>query len=121
MTSQRMCGHYLMPSQIRRVKGIFRFSYTGITKIPKGVSGVYAFWRRDNGRCLYVGKAEDQPIRERILQHWRGSHNEKLNLWMREFGNHLDVCYMYVKSNRIARFETRLIRMWNPEANDRIN
>ena len=107
-----------MPSQGRRMRGISRFSYMGIAKIPKEISGVYAFWCRDNGKCIYVGKAEDQTIRERLKQHWRGSHSEKLNLWMREFGSHLDICYMYVKTNRIARMESRLIRKWNPEAND---
>ena len=56
-----------MPSRLHRVKGIFRFSYVGITKIPKDVSGVYAFWCRDNKKCIYVGKAEDQSIRDRIL------------------------------------------------------
>ena len=108
----------MKPNDSQRLKKVFKFSYSGITKIPKGVSGVYAFWCRDNSKCVYVGMAKEQPIRTRILQHWRGSHNEKLNMWMREFGNHLDVCYMSVQSNRIARLENRLIRMWKPEAND---
>ena len=108
----------MKPNEFHRVKRIFKFSYTGIVKIPKDISGVYAFWCRDNMKCIYVGMAKDQSIRTRILQHWRGSHNEKLNLWMREFGNNLDICYMSVQSSQIARLEDRLITMWNPEAND---
>ena len=106
-----------MPSDFRRVRGVFRFSYAGIVAIPKDVSGVYAFWCREKERCIYVGMAKDQSIRTRVLQHWRGSHNEKLNLWLREFGDYLDVCYMSVRGDRIARFEDRLIKLWNPEAN----
>ena len=74
-----------MPRDFRHVKGMLRLSHTGIEKMPKDISGVYAFWCRDNGKCIYVGMAKDQPIRNRLRQHWRDSHNEKLKMWIREF------------------------------------
>lgn len=79
--------------------------------------GLYGFWCRKNGRCIYIGKAKEQPIRERLLQHWKGSHNETLNLWIEAFGNYLDICYLPIsRQNIIDKMETELIRKWNPEA-----
>ena len=94
-----------------------RWSHTAITQMPRNVVGVYAFWRRDNGKCIYVGQAKHRPIRQRLLDHWRGSHNESLKLWIRVFGMHLDVCYMAAEEDRIDKLEYRLIRAWNPETN----
>jgi len=89
-----------------------------IESIPDGVKGLYGFWCRETGRCIYVGKTEEQTIKERLLQEWKNSHNETLKLWIMAFGNHLDICYLPVnRKERIDRAETTLIQMWNPEAN----
>ena len=94
-----------------------RWSHMAITQMPKCIIGVYAFWRHDNGKCIYVGKGKDDPIRERLLAHWRGSHNEELKHWIRAFGAHLDVCYMAVQYDRIDDLERRLIKALKPETN----
>ncbi len=39
-------------------------------------SGIYSFWREKV--CLYVGKAEKQSIRDRLIQHDEREHNERL-------------------------------------------
>lgn len=93
------------------------WSYPAISRIPEAVRGVYAFWCRSNGKCIYVGKAEDQPIKDRLKAHWRRSHNRTLRLWIEAFGEHLDICFTPVSSGQIERFERRLIRLWRPEAN----
>ena len=94
-----------------------RWSYPNIRSVPDGMLGVYAFWCRDTGKCVYVGQASEQQIRERLRDHWRGSHNRVLSLWIRVFGDRLNVCYASVQRSRIDRLEQRLIRLWSPEAN----
>ena len=56
-----------------------RWSYNSISQMPRDMVGVYAFWCRDNKKCIYVGKAKMRPIKIRLLEHWRGSHNETRN------------------------------------------
>ena len=59
---------------------------------------------------------------ERLRNYWNGaSHNETLKLWIRAFGEYLDVCYTEVQPSKINRFERRLIRLWRPEANKQHN
>ena len=94
-----------------------QWSHAAISQMPQGTIGVYAFWRRDNGKCIYVGQAKERPIRKRLLEHWRGSHNEALKLWIRVFGRDLDVCYLSVQRDRIDDLERRLIRALKPETN----
>lgn len=91
-----------------------------IESIADSHKGVYAFWCRVNGRCIYVGKAERQSIKDRLMQEWSNSHNKTLKRWIATFGEHLDICYLPVsRQNRIDRTETTLIKLWNPEANIR--
>ena len=96
---------------------ILPWSYPTLSQMPDEISGVYAFWCRDNGKCIYVGKARDRSIRERLKTHWRGSHNEILGLWIQVFGDTLDVCYISMDTNKIDTLERRLIKAWKPEAN----
>ena len=94
-----------------------RWSHPTLEEVPRDLTGVYAFWYRRTGRCVYVGKASEQTVRERLRQHWRRSHNEALNLWMKAYGNLLDVGYAPVEKRRIRAVERRLIRRWKPETN----
>ena len=93
------------------------FSHPTIEEVPRELIGVYAFWHRNSGKCVYVGMASAQPIRNRLRQHWNRSHNETLRLWIQSYGSDLDVCYAQVEETRIEALERRLIRLWNPEAN----
>lgn len=92
--------------------------YGNIGEIPDDVIGIYSFWCR--GRCLYVGKAEDQSIRVRVGQEYHDSHNDNLKLWIKLFPQYLEICYLtvpYDKIHDVDRLETKLIRLWNPETN----
>lgn len=102
-------------------KALAEWSYLNIDRVPKSILGVYAFWCRDNAKCIYVGKAKSHPIKNRLKEHWRGSHNEILKLWIRAFGYNLDVCYMSAEKRKIDVLERRLIKAWKPEANKQHN
>ena len=93
------------------------WSYRALEVAPDDAKGVYAFWCRENGKCVYVGKAYDQSIGKRLRQHWRGSHNRTLGLWLAAFGAEVDLCYAPMPRERVGTLERRLIRLWNPEAN----
>lgn len=88
-----------------------------IDHIPSHIRGVYAFWCRPTGKCIYVGKTEKQTIKIRLMQHWLKSDNPNLKLWIQAFGKHLDICYLPVKDSKIDKMETRLIHVWHPEIN----
>lgn len=96
---------------------IFKWSYTSINRVPESVFGVYAIWYKDKAKCIYVGKAEERPIRKRLKEHWNGSHNETLMLWIRSFSYNLYVCFMPADKAKISCLERRLIKLWKPEAN----
>jgi len=57
-----------------------RFNWQNISKISDDQFGIYSIWSKNV--CLYVGKAEKQSLRKRLLQHYAGSHNDKLTLWL---------------------------------------
>jgi len=98
-----------------------KWSYPNIDRIPPELRGVYIIWCPKTKACIYVGQAKDQPIRERLLQHWSGSHNETLKLWIKAFGKYLDVCFKPCATNRIDTLERRLIKAWKPQANRQLN
>ena len=96
----------------------FPWGINTIYAIPSDVRGVYGIWCRTNGKCIYVGKAEKQPIQARLKSHWQCSHNEKLRLWITVFGKYLEICYLPIDNEKkIDTMESRLIRAWRPEAN----
>ena len=81
------------------------------------MKGVYGFWYRTTGRCLYIGQAKEQPIKNRLKQHWYRSHNAKLRQWIKAFGQHIEICYMPVNSAIMDKTEKRLIKALRPETN----
>ena len=96
------------------------WSYPTIEGIPNNVYGVYAIWSKTDGKCIYVGHAKEQSIRQRLRQHWNGSHNVKLKSWIKAFGKHLELCYVAfacIEFERISQLEKRLIKAWKPETN----
>lgn len=101
-----------------KVRERYPFGYDAITRVPRDVRGVYAFWYKERGRCIYVGMTERQTIRTRLFQHWSGSHNETLRLWLSEFGDHIEFCWLQVPVSRVRGMERRLIDLWQPEADE---
>ena len=92
------------------------FRRADLDKVPANAFGVYGFWYRK--RCIYVGKAEKQPIARRLKQHWRGSHNPDLANWVRAKGSQLRVGYILVeKESEIDDLEKQYIKQFQPLTN----
>lgn len=96
---------------------VLLFSRVNIKSIPISVTGVYAYWYRVTGKCIYIGKAVKQPIQKRLMHEWHNPPNKKLERWVRAFGEDLQFCYLEVKNSNISRMEERLIRKFHPETN----
>ena len=93
-----------------------RFRKADFDKIPVGAFGVYGLWY--GKRCIYVGKAETQPIATRLEQHWKGTHNRDLQAWVRAKGSDLRVAYLIAEEkSRIAPLEKVYIRRFQPLTN----
>lgn len=99
------------------------FGYAYIQSVPDDIKGVYGFWNRITGRCLYIGKSGPAPkrsIKIRLMEHWHNCHNPALKEWITGASDLIEICYLEVKGDtiRIKRVEDRLIRYWHPETND---
>ena len=93
-----------------------RFRRADFDKIPSNAFGVYGVWF--GKRCIYVGKAEDQPIARRLMQHWRGSHNQDFANWVKAKGVGLRVAYLALDDkSKVACFERFYIRRFQPLTN----
>ena len=57
-----------------------KFNWLNINKLNDEDFGVYSIWSRN--LCIYVGKAEKQCLKKRLLQHYKGSHNAYLDMWI---------------------------------------
>ena len=94
------------------------FSRASLDKLPADAFGVYGLWY--GKRCIYVGKAEDQTIARRLVQHWRGSHNPNLANWIAAKGATLRVAYAVVNNKSgIDELEQFYIRRFQPLTNRR--
>lgn len=56
------------------------FNWRNISRLPHDQYGVYAIWSKSI--CIYVGQAKRQCVKDRLLQHYAGSHNSYLSLWI---------------------------------------
>ena len=92
------------------------FSIRGFQRIPRETHGVYGIWFRRH--CIYVGKADVQAISTRLEQHWRHSHNERLETWIKAKGRHLKVNYLSLSQRKdIAMYERYFIAKFQPLTN----
>ena len=93
-----------------------RFRKADFDKIPANAIGVYGLWF--NKRCLYVGKAEDQPIAQRLKRHWDATHNPELAAWIQAKGSELRVAYLVAdEKSKINALERLYIRRFQPLTN----
>ena len=94
----------------------FPFTIRDFQRIPREVRGVYGIWYRR--RCIYVGKADSQPISRRLEQHWRHSHNDRLQAWITSRGRQLRISYLALSPRRnIDIYERYFIARFQPLAN----
>lgn len=56
------------------------FNWQNLSKVPDDEYGVYSIWTKYI--CVYVGKAEKQSLRQRLIQHYCSSHNDELHSWI---------------------------------------
>ncbi|WP_081617244.1 GIY-YIG nuclease family protein [Thioalkalivibrio sulfidiphilus] len=78
--------------------------------------GIYGFWYR--GRCIYIGKAEDQVLTERLKQHWANCHNDLLKQWLAaKPGEIRFVVKMIDHKEQIQVYEKFYIRRFQPITN----
>jgi hypothetical protein len=92
------------------------FTLLNINNIPDSVFGVYGFWYRKS--CIYIGKAERQPIRVRLNQHWLYCHNSFLNDWI--VAKKKDLLFTYCEfysAEEIDAAERLFIRKFDPRTN----
>ena len=93
-----------------------RFRIVEFYKIPADYFGIYGIWF--NKHCLYVGQAKSQPICKRLKDHWKGTHNPKLQAWIDAKGPLLTVAYhTVVDIDEIDTLERYYIRMFQPLTN----
>lgn len=93
-----------------------RFRKVDFEKIPRHACGVYGIWFKR--RCIYIGKAASQSIWERLLQHWRGSHNPVLSAWIQAKGSELKVSFQVADDvTQINALEKICIHRFQPLTN----
>lgn len=93
-----------------------RFRKADLEKIPRQACGVYGIWFKR--RCIYIGKAASQSILERLLQHWRGSHNPVLCAWIQAKGSELKVSFQVADdAAQINALEKSCIQRFQPLTN----
>ena len=90
------------------------FTHVNISK-SSPMPGLYSFWY--NRKCIYVGIAEKQSIRERLLQHWNNCHNEGLRRWIRAKGSTLSFCYVEIPVRQLRKAERYHIHRLQPLTN----
>ena len=114
---------YMSCSRLIWARKKTKFNYGSIEAISKSIIGVYVIWRPSIQCCIYVGEAKEQPLKNRLLDHWRGSHNNLLNLWLGTgMGREgIEVCYRETTKSQISPLERKLIYTWKPEANKAFN
>ena len=93
------------------------FTQRNIERLPDDAVGVYGLWF---GRiCLYVGKAERQPMKDRLMNHFNNCHNPDLKDWLKAFSKDIvfvvrviddDSCIHQTERQYIARFVPRTNR-----------
>jgi len=92
------------------------FKRSNIDSISEVYFGVYGFWYKK--RCLYIGKAEKQPIKKRLMQHWNGCHNDKLQMWIFAKSSELRITFKNIKDiNKIHKYERFYIEKYQPITN----
>ena len=92
------------------------FRLSALNKHVPEKAGVYAFWFGDY--CVYVGKTEKQSLLKRLLDHWEGTHNSYLHLWIEAKRDSLLVAFLAIDNpKQIAGYERYYIRIFQPLTN----
>jgi hypothetical protein len=94
----------------------FKFKFQKIESVPRGSFGVYIFIHRKS--YLYVGKsAGEEGVKERLLNHYNGTHNEILKKYIQALNGTIRVAYITCDEEDVDDLERSLIRHFQPNAN----
>ena len=98
-------------------KGGKRFFPTYIQALPPDVVGVYIlFYNLD---FVYVGKSEsNQGVRQRLMNHFDGSSNKKLRIWLDALDGDIKFTYISCQADEVDDLERSLIHYLQPIANE---
>jgi excinuclease UvrABC nuclease subunit len=92
------------------IESAFVFSRSNIELNAPTKAGIYTFW---SGKyCVYVGQAKN--IRERLLTHWKSSHNKELSIWISARGSQLCISTQTV-SGDLSKAEQSQINRYKPQ------
>lgn len=57
------------------------FKHSNIDLLDKNSIVIYSFWIKNLSKPLYIGQTNN--FRRRMMEYWRGSHNDLLNSYIR--------------------------------------
>lgn len=83
--------------------------------VPQTLVGVYVLHYRSF--FIYVGKAAPRPIRKRLEDHYNGSHNERLTVWIRALDGDIMFNYISCDGEMVDDLERSMIQYLQPETN----
>lgn len=92
-----------------------RFTFQNIMSVPRALVGVYVLYYRSI--FIYVGKAAARPIQRRLEEHYNGSHNEKLAVWIRALDGDVMFNYESCDKAKIDDLERSMIHHLQPHTN----
>lgn len=99
---------------MKKARGLKSFEYKNYYRIKD--SGIYFFWL--DKRCIYIGKAENQTIGDRLKQHRMYCHNENLDLTLDVYGSKIQFCFLPIlKRCKIESLEEKFIIRLQPRCN----
>lgn len=82
------------------------FSHANIIRNIPDSPGIYRFYL---GKiCLYVGSAERQTLKSRLIQHWEKTHNRRLGLWIACFGKSISVTYEVIEERNLVKIREQI-------------
>lgn len=92
------------------------FTQRNIERLPNDAFGIYGLWC--NGICLYIGKAERQPIKKRLMDHFMNCQNPDLKDWLGAFSKEIRFAVKPVANRKeIHGFERKFIALYAPRTN----
>lgn len=94
-----------------------RFTFGNITSLPHSRSGVYLFVHKET--FVYVGKSSEAlGVRERLLVHYRDTHNDRLHAWLSALDGDVGFTYLTCREWELDDLEKSLITFLQPRANE---
>ena len=91
------------------------FTFQNIMSVPQTLVGVYVLYYKS--LFIYVGKAADRPIRKRLEEHFNGSHNKKLAVWIKALDGNIMFHYVRCGKTKIDDLERSMIHHLQPTTN----